>query len=468
MVFKTVLSLITIGVSGLVRLVFSVLVGRVFGTAALGHVNTIISIAMFATLVCSPGLGQAVARYLARTDSDGSTATGRSVLVLATAAHHVVCLVLAVVVAMVIPAERWQDRALALGLTVGYGAYTYYKAVLYGVDRVERYAFLELSWDALFVLAMVALVVTRAHFWILAPLVLVYAGFSIGAQVSLIRRLGAGRPGRPDAGVRRAVLAFAAVTTVGTVSSAGFLQLSQVFALRAGGANGAGLFAAAMTLVTPAYLLPRAISVVLFPAMARAAGREDRETHRRQLVLGTQVLAAAMLPAFALVGMVATGLLTLIYGVKFADGGPTLTVMIWATWVSVACVPAVNALSSDTGRAYMVPAAASVAGFAVGLVLWLVVGSSIQAVAWAYLVGSVLQSAVPVIESWRRYRAPGASLMIRLMLVAGGALLAGVLLGHLSGGLELMVGLVAAGAAAAVVFPELRVLARMRFGRVAS
>ena len=110
------------------------------------------------------------------------------------------------------------------------------------------------------------------------------------------------------------IAAFAAVTAVGTVSSAGFLQLSQVFALRAGGSHGAGLFAAAMTLVTPAYLLPRAISVVLFPAMARAAGREDRAGRDRQLVVGTQVLAAAMLPAFALVGMVATGLLTLFYG----------------------------------------------------------------------------------------------------------------------------------------------------------
>lgn len=467
MVYKTVLSLITIAVSGLIRLVFSVLVSRVYGPAFFGHVNVIISIAVFTTLVCSPGLGQAVARHLATRGLDSGSTAGRAVLGWATGVHHIVCLALSVLVAIVVPANGWPDRVLALALTLGYGAYTYYKAVLYGVDMVQRYAVLELSWDGLFILALIGVVTLEAHQWVLAPLALVYLGFSASAHLTLFRRT-SGPPSRdaiPRA-VTRGIASFAAVTALGTVSSAGFLQLSQVFALRAGGAEAAGLFGAAMTLVTPAYLLPRAISVVLFPAMARAAGRADREARKRQLVVGTQVLAAAMLPLFALVGMIATALLTLVYRPTFAAGGPTLVIMIWATWVSIASVPAVNALSSGTGRSYVVPAVASVAGFAVGLLLWLVAGTSIELVAWGYLIGSVVQSAVPMIDSWRRYRAPGGWLVIRVSVVAGACLTAGLLLADLPDGMEVVAALVAALVAAIVVFPELRALFRVRADQV--
>jgi O-antigen/teichoic acid export membrane protein len=249
---------------------------------------------------------------------------------------------------------------------------------------------------------------------------------------------------------------------VGTASSAGFLQLSQIFAARADGGHGSGLFAAAMTLVTPAYLLPRAMSVVLFPAMARAAGRQDRDSVRRQLTVGTQVLAAGLLPLFALVAMVAAALLGGIYGGSFVGGAPVLVVMIWATWVSIASVPAVNALSSDPGRAYLIPAGASVAGFLLGLALWLLAGTSITTVAWGYLAGSLVQSAIPMLEAWRRHGGPGAWPALRLLAVATAGLVVALQLTAQSIALQVVAGVVAAVLAAGVMAPELRALVRFR------
>jgi O-antigen/teichoic acid export membrane protein len=462
-VYKTVLSLATIATSGLIRLVFSVLIARVFGAGNLGHANFVVSAAVFATLLCSPGAGQAVARNLATRGLDGRSGDGRSMLAWATGAHHALCVVLAAAVAMLVPATGWGDRGLAFGLTVGYGCYTYYKAVLYGVDRVERYAVMELAWDGMFVLALAVVVLTQADRWVLAPMVVVYLGFAITAHLSLFPSRGSAPAGqRPGAVERRRLISYAGVTAIGTVSSAGFLQLSQIFAHRVDAGPGAGLFAAAMTLVTPAYLLPRAISVVLFPAMARAAGRADRESVRRQLTMGTDLLAGALLPAFVFVGMVATALLTVIYGGVFAAAGPTLVIMVWATWVSIASVPAVNALSSDTGRGYWIPATASVAGFVLGLALWLCAGTSIQLVAWGYLVGSVIQSAVPLAASWRRLGDPRPGMVFRVTLTAAAALVGGLLVVHSSTSVQVMVGVLAAGVAALAVFPELRSLARGR------
>lgn len=482
LVYKTALSLATIATSGLVRLVFSLLVGHVFGKSMLGHASVIVSATVFATLLCSPGLGQSVARQMATRGLSAHDGAGRSLLVRATAAHHAICAVVAVGVGIVAPASTTVEHVLAAALTFAYGCYTYYKAVLYGVDYVRRYAVLELTWDALFLVALIAVVARGAHGWVLAPMVLVYGGFSIGAHRVLLRRRrralvdspvtvssspgpsGEADPAGPPAWWR-AIGVYALVITLGTASSAGFLQLSQVFAARAGGDHGAGLFAAALSLVTPANLLPRAISVVLFPAMARAAGRSDHGQVRLHLTVGTDVLAAALLPAFALVGVLATAVLGVAYGRAYVDGGATFAIMVWATWVSVASVPAVNALSSDTSRAYLVPAGASVAGFAVGLVLWWVAGRSIEMVAWGYLIGSVIQSAVPMIEAARRHRAPGIGFVLRVVAVAAVGLAAALWVGPFTIGPKLVVAVVVTAFAGVTVWPELRGLARMSLAR---
>jgi O-antigen/teichoic acid export membrane protein len=271
----------------------------------------------------------------------------------------------------------------------------------------------------------------------------------------------AGRGFTDDRPWWRAVGGYALVTTLGTASSAGFLQLSQIFAMRAGGDHGAGLFAAVLSLVTPAYLLPRAISVVLFPAMARAAGRADRARVRLQLKVGTEVLAAALLPFFALVGVLSTAVLTLAYGRDFADAGVTLAIMVWATWISVASVPAVNALSSDPGRSYLIPAGASLVGCLAGLVVWFAAGGTIEAVAWGYLVGSGIQSVVPMVEAARRHHALRLGFAARLVSAATLSLVVAIGVGRPPIGVTIAVAFALADVVSVAVLPEVRSLVRL-------
>jgi hypothetical protein len=534
LVYKTALSLVTIATSGLVRLVFSLLVGHMFGKVVLGHASVIVSAAVFGTLLCSPGLGQSVARQMATRGLTAADAAGRYLLVRATALHHLMCVVVAVAVGMLAPVEVGVEQVLAIALTIAYGCYTYYKAVLYGVDLVRRYAVLELTWDGLFLASLLAVVLVGARSWVLAPMVLVYGGFSIGAHHAMLSRRqaaelvpsltgdasaeAAGRTTAAAGGVRvsrqgggsrtlpplsptvadpvvedpgmtppsgdaaphadapagrslgrvaddrpwwRAVGGYALVTTLGTASSAGFLQLSQIFAMRAGGDHGAGLFAAVLSLVTPAYLLPRAISVELFPAMARAAGRADRARVRLQLKVGTEVLAAALLPFFALVGVLSTAVLTLAYGRDFADAGVTLAIMVWATWISVASVPAVNALSSDPGRSYLIPAGASLVGCLAGLVVWFVAGGTIEAVAWGYLVGSGIQSVVPMVEAARRHHALRLGFAARLVSAATLSLVVAIGVGRPPIGVTIAVAFALAVVVSVAVLPEVRSLVRL-------
>ncbi|MEO7124585.1 MAG: lipid II flippase MurJ [Nakamurella sp.] len=493
LVYKTALSLVTIATSGLVRLVFSLLIGHVFDAQMLGHANVIVSAAVFGTLLCSPGLGQSVARQMATRGLSVTDPAGRFLLVRATVVHHSFLVVVAAGVGFLAPTDVGAEQVLAILLTIAYGCYTYYKAVLYGVDLVRRYAVLELTWDSLFLVSLVIILVLGARSWVLAPMVVVYGGFSIGAHrvvlsrrrtaelvTSVVGAVDVARTTDSEATVElrvqhhddrpwwRAIGGYALVTTLGTASSAGFLQLSQIFAMRAGGEHGAGLFAAALSLVTPAYLLPRAISVVLFPAMARAAGRADSKRVRLQLKVGTDMLAAALLPFFALVGVLSTAVLTLAYGRGFSDGGVTLVIMVWATWVSVASVPAVNALSSDPGRGYLVPAGASLVGCLLGLSVWFICGTTIEAVAWGYLVGSIVQSAVPMAEAARRHHSPRIGFTVRVLCAAGLSLAVSLMIGRPPIGVTIVVAAALGVVVTLAVLPEFRSLARMVRGAVAS
>ena len=92
--------------------------------------------------------------------------------------------------------------------------------------------------------------------------------------------------------------AFVLLGVVGTLASAGFLQLSNVLARAANSPHDAGLYAAALSLATPASLLSRSFSLVLFPSMSEAHGRDDQASLRAQTDLGTRALVLVMVGAF--------------------------------------------------------------------------------------------------------------------------------------------------------------------------
>ena len=72
-----------------------------------------------------------------------------------------------------------------------------------------------------------------------------------------------------------------------------------------------------------------------------------------------------------------------------------------------------------------------------------------------------------MVESWRRYGVPRPWPTVRLVVVAGASLTAGLVFVDLPGGLQVVAGVVAAGVASLIVLPELRALARVRTHPVA-
>lgn len=426
------LSMVAVVALGGTRLVYSVLVGRAGGPVVLGAVNAAISYATLATLLVSAGTGAAAAKFVAAAYGvgrpgeaagvtrllSGWTAAGTAISVLAAGALAPVLL------------GRVDGPLLAgtLALLVAYAGYTYTKGLLYGAGQVRRYVRLEVATDAA-ALLLTALAVLAGDAWLLVPLVAGYAGFTAVAFAARPRG-----PADPLSPARRAeIRTFVWLAVLGTVASTGFLLLSQLAARRYAAPPDVGRYAAALALIAPAYFLPRALSLALFPAMAGAASRGEGGQVQRQADVGTRVIAVGMLPLFAGAVFLAGPLLTLFYGGRYAAGAGVLAVLMAATYISVVPVPAVNSLVAGDRRYVGVPAWSSVAGLALGVGWWAVFGPAggALAVAVGYLVGSVVQAGVPVAVAWRRHRLAWGRLALR---VAGGVALAGGLAWWLAAG----------------------------------
>ena len=196
---------------------------------------------------------------------------------------------------------------------------------------------------------------------------------------------------------------FLALTLVNSVATGGFLQLAMV-AARYWDAEGAGAFAAALTLATPASLLSRSLSLVLLPSLATAYGQGDHDSVRRQTDLTTRVLMLLGLASFGPLMLLSPTLIDLFFRRDgFEEAAVLLPVLLVAVMLLNVVIGATNTLLTREQSHARVVVAASVAGALVGGLWWLVTGPSggARAVAVGYLLGTAVMSVVPLAVAWR-------------------------------------------------------------------
>ena len=184
------------------------------------------------------------------------------------------------------------------------------------------------------------------------------------------------------------MLGFAAWNVLAVVTSNGLLQLTMISAQVTSSAHNAGVYAAALTLATPASMLGQALGQVLVPAFAhRTDGGSLRSRGALLLVVG---FAAASAVVFGLVALLAGWFLPIVYPTEGAAAVADLRYLMVAVWVfTVGLVPA--ALLLAAGRSRQV-ALASVAGFVVGVGLMAVLGpvAGVAGGTTEFLVGSAV------------------------------------------------------------------------------
>lgn len=419
------LTVVAILVQGLSRFGYSILVGRLMGKEALGEVNLVLSLAVFLVLLWPQASGTAAAKFVAmargRQDPDEHLAaasfTARS----------------AAVGAAVLGAAGAAFTAAVLGLSWGYAvssgllvlslsAYNYTRGLRAGNNQFVTTAL----WDCISsftTLSLLLLVLLAGWHWVLLlPLITGYTVFALPAW----RRRSRARlaPGR-----RREILVFTAWGSAHLLAASGLLHLSVVIGRTYDSEEALGLYAAAVSLATPASMLSGAMMTALSPSVARmfAAGHTDELSRQVDAILRTMV--TVFLPVFGVGILWAGPVLHVVYGPEWQAAEPLLVLLFFA--VSATSFNAANArLNGTESWGIKVLAASNGVGLAVGIATILVLGPElgIRASAVGYLVGSLLSALLPLLFVWRLDRLRWGGVLLRIlagyaMVLAGLALL---------------------------------------------
>ena len=393
MVSSAVLSTVGIGVQGVSRLAYTVLIGRAFGTEALGHASALLSLSIFVALLWPTAAGNTVSRFIAlalhRRVSDARLIVlfNRSLLV-----SSAVLAVATVPVALSL-GNGLVTAILAAWLVVGYGAYAYCRGVQLGYHRARRVAVWDTAGSMLSLGLLVAVCLGQAGHLVLLPLALGYTVFAVAC-----------RPrgnGLTDDGAlhdedededERAALRFAAWNVVAGLTTNGLLQLAMIAAQVFAPGTGAGVYAAAFTLATPASMLGQAVSQIIIPAFAHRNGQVS--LRQRGPVLLLVSFTAVFAVVFGALAALAPVYLPLFYPAEAPSAVPLLQTLIVGVFVfTVALIPSALLLSAGRSRAV---ALSSIAGFVVGVAVMLATGSSLgeQAGTAGFVAGSGLNLVV--------------------------------------------------------------------------
>ncbi|GAA1830322.1 hypothetical protein GCM10009772_05050 [Pseudonocardia alni subsp. carboxydivorans] len=386
---------------GVLRFATSWLVGRIAGQAELGIVASAIAAATILALLWPTSTGSAASKFLARARGAESLDQARAI-----AAHlrrrMVTTLILLAVAA--IPVWVMLDGGTVAGafvvalLTVGYSGYSFTRGVQFGTGQIMRAT----GWDVLCVgLGLVALTLMLVSgvrgVALVLPLAVAYAVYAVAGWPF-------GDRGRPNRQERRELDGFVALGAVGSLASAGFLQLSQIAARIVSGDVGAGEYAAALALATPASMLAVSLTLVLLPTLSETLGRADDKAFRARTDHATRMLTVVVVPIFGGIALASRPIIQLIWGGAYAGAAPILLILSLAVLCTNLGVVAVNALTASSQQGMRINVGAGLGGMVIGTAVWLVAAPVLGGigVALGYLCGTVVLAAVPVAVTWYR------------------------------------------------------------------
>jgi O-antigen/teichoic acid export membrane protein len=415
MAHRAALGTIGVAVQGLVRFLTSLLVGRLAGDAVLGNVQSAISTALLLSLLWPTTTGSAASKFIARARGAGDTEQTYAVaahLRMRTAQAALLLAVIAVPIWIVIDDGHLADALCVSALLLGYSGYSFTRGLQFGAGQIPRATFWDVCSATLGIVALVVTLLCGVRGGpLLLPLAASYtlytiAGWPWGAKGALASPL------------RREIDSFVAIGVAGTLASTGFLQLSVIIGKVVDTDAHVGQYSAAMALATPASLLAGSLSLTLFPSMAEAWGRGDTAGFRRQTDLATRALVLVMVAALGGIAVGSRFIVAVLWGSEFERAADLLPVLLLAVLGTTIGVASVNSLSTRSQRGMVVASASSLAGLAVGAIVWAALARDhgVMGIAIGYLAGTVVVGGVPLVTVWRMDRQPWATLVGRLLL----------------------------------------------------
>ena len=355
---RAAISTLGMAAQGAARFVYTLAIGRFAGPELLGETSALLAVAVFVSLFWPAPAGLAASRFLPLPDIAGPAMTvlRRSLLPAVT------------IIAIIAGIAAWllgSEIAAILGcvaVTIGYAGYVFVRGVLIGEDRINRAALTDTITAAIGIAVLVLVLFANLHWALLLPLALSYALFAV---LSWPRQAGT-----PTQAQRTEVRVFTRDSAIANVATGGLLPAVSTLILAFDTPYVAGLFAAGLSLATPANQISQALTQVLVPQFSRMhvqATGDARSMLRRLLMLsfvgfgviygalialspwilelfyGSDYVAGALSMQLIMAGVCAMSIIAAPLAFLQATGHQRINATIWAVSLGLALVVMVSA-----------------------------------------------------------------------------------------------------------------------------
>lgn len=370
-------------VQGVVRFAYTTWIGNT--SSVLAEVSAVLSLAVYFSLFWSAGAGVAAMRFIPAAQHGGPAQGG--VLRLLRRSFWVAS-ALAAVISFPLSYYFTGDIASAAAgtlLVVSYGAYTFSRGTLLGFGRATRATVLDIVSAAVAFGVLLAVTSGGAHWALLLPL---SVGYGLYGFMAWPRQSGDPLPAHQ----RKQVLSFTGYAIFGLVAAGGLLPAVMLFVQAFDVKEKADLFAAALTLATPANMLAQSLNQVLVQYFSGRFGADPRQTHRQAaIIFGLSVIGFVVI--FGVLIVLAPWLMSIVFPGRYEGGVPTLQLLLAIVAVSsLTSVPGAYLMASGRHRAYSVASfCATVSG--VAAMAFLAPAHGLGGAIAGFAAGSVLSAA---------------------------------------------------------------------------
>ena len=370
---------------GGLRLTFLVLAARLVGPSEYSKLGAALAIGTLAAILGPASLGSALSKYVGRrADGDARPATADGAAEHILRRFHVIAPVVSAAAGLIVALMTdWSMTAPAAVLAFGLSAQALGRGVHMSLGMSRR----EGALQALAGVAAVLVLGGLAFFAeVSAGSACLVLGGALVVYLVLTYPRGAHRHHLPKRPLSRELDAFVAIAVLGSIASAGLVQLCVAAGQLRLSPQEAGLLAAAASLATPLALAASAVGLVAYPRMARLALSLD-DGHLRNLrnrlsrLLGCFGAIAVMGAALA-DDLVVQWVLGAGYAGSAASLGPLVTGIAFTSIASASA----SALSATHNRALAIVSGSAWVGLLLALTLWSVLPATGEWIARAFAV----------------------------------------------------------------------------------
>lgn len=396
---KGMLSMLTIGLQGGTRFISNWLIGRVAGKLVLGLVASATALAFTLNTLWTSSVQSAASKFIARARGKGDDEQVHAV------ANHLAKRVLQVVLVLAAIApflwwwwyrgSVWEGLCIsAILITVATSQFA--RGIHFGAGQIARGTRIDVLTSVIGI-GVTALMLTLGvrDITLTLPLTIALGVYSLLCWPWTAH-------GRPEKALRSEMDKFVTFSALGSIASAGMLQISQLVA-KGISEHAAAQYAPALQLVTPLAIIASALTMVLFPAMAEAHGREDRDALRRQTHLASTAFVAALVPIFGGMAIAARFVIRVVWGESYADAAPLMPVFCLALLAANIATPSVGSITSGPHKNMWYSLLLAQAGLLSAVVSWwlLVPRIGVMGVAVGYGIGSAVTAFSLIGVAWK-------------------------------------------------------------------